>query len=198
MRIQNDAVHGTAAETETTTDASGSAAGSGASETGAGSRSIKEMVMSAPEQAITETEKKKTVAVKDILERQKEISDKISTQVRTIALGVLALTWGTVTSDSPVAREITASFLPPFLGAGLFAVLALIFDFAQYVCSFHVARDAYLNRDRKTNLGDYDEESEFFKWQYRLFRAKQVSTALAVFITLLTLFAYFVLRLLHM
>lgn len=152
--------------------------------------------MSATKSAIAETEKKKTVALKDILERQKETSDKISTQVRTIALGVLALTWGTVTNTSAIAQEITTHFLPALLLADLFAIFALMFDFAQYACSYQVARDAYVNRDRETNLGDYDDESEFFKWQYWLFRLKQISTALAVVTSLLTLFAYFVLRLL--
>jgi len=155
------------------------------------------MIMPPAEVTSTENKEKKAVPLQSILERQKETSDKISTQVRTIALGVLALTWGTLTNSSATAEEITKHFLPMLLLADLFAILALIFDFAQYACSYQVARDAYLNRDRETNLGDYDEESEFFKWQYRLFRAKQVSTALAVFITLLTLFAYFVLRLLH-
>ena len=155
------------------------------------------MVMT-PETATPEREKKRTVPLEKILERQKETSDKISTQVRTIALGVLALSWGTATNSSMVAQEITANFLVLFLLADLFAVLALIFDFAQYACSYQVARDAYLSRDRQTNLGDYDDESEFFKWQYRLFRAKQVSTVIVSLIALLILFTYFLFKVFHM
>lgn len=133
----------------------------------------------------------KKVLLKDMLDRKKEITDKLSTQVRTIALGILIATWGLLTNSNPQTEILVKSFLPAFTLIDLCAVLALLFDFVQYVCSYEVVSKALKTRDTETQLGDYDDQSSSFRWANRFFILKQVSAAVAVVVFLFCLAVYF-------
>src|SRR2546430_2655418 len=93
----------------------------------------------------------------EILARKKEMSDKISTQVRTLGVGILALTWGLTVSDSAIAKDITAKLKMPLLWVGTLAIGVIFLDFLQYVCSYEVARRLlnYMEANKLT-VGEYD------------------------------------------
>lgn len=110
-----------------------------------------------------------------ILEEKAFLGDRISTQVRTLALSILALVWLFLVGgkDAPV--------LPvPFdrgvlLTAGLLALLSLIVDYAQYVCGYKATHDV-LRAGEAGGLTDFKYDYKAIAWKGRLycFWAKQV------------------------
>ena len=124
----------------------------------------------------------------DILTRKKDMSDKISTQVRTLGVGILALTWGLTVSDSAIAREMTGKLKISLLVVGTLAVGVILLDFLQYVCAYEVARRLLnLMEKQSSKDGDYDYSSPLYKLQSVLFYGKQVVLAGAAFYLLYAL-----------
>lgn len=68
----------------------------------------------------------------EILEEIKFLSDRISVQVRTISLGLLAITWGLLIAESNVAIEIARQMGKSLMIIGGLAILTMFFDFLQY------------------------------------------------------------------
>jgi hypothetical protein len=118
----------------------------------------------------------------DILARKKDMSDKISTQVRTLGVGILALTWGLTISDSAIAKEMTVKLKMPLLWVGTLAIGVVLLDFLQYVCAYDVAR-RLLNYVEANSLaeGEYDYTSPLWILQSVLFYGKQLLLAAASF-----------------
>ncbi|MGC2743821.1 MAG: hypothetical protein WA672_11580, partial [Candidatus Angelobacter sp.] len=73
---------------------------------------------------------------KDVLERLHFITDRLSTQVRTLGLGILVVTWGIFIGDSPTARDMSHGLKVPLLLAGAGSILAMLLDFLQYVAGY--------------------------------------------------------------
>lgn len=118
----------------------------------------------------------------DILARKKDMSDKISTQVRTLGVGVLALTWGIMVSDSTIAKEMTSRLRVPFLVIGTLAVLVILLDFLQYVVGYEVARRLLRDMEaRKATEGEYDYGAWSYRLQSVLFYGKQLILLVATF-----------------
>jgi hypothetical protein len=118
----------------------------------------------------------------EILARKKDMSDKISTQVRTLGVGILALTWGLAVSDSAIAKEITVRLRMPLLWVGTLAIGVILLDFLQYVCSYEVARRLinYMEANKLTD-GEYDYSSVLYRLQSVLFYGKQILLAAGAF-----------------
>ena len=127
----------------------------------------------------------------DVLARKKDMSDKISTQVRTLGLGILALTWGLVVSESAIARDITKRLRTPLLCVGTLAIGVILFDFLQYACAYEVAR-RLLNKmeAEKSTEGYYDYSSPLWILQSVLFYAKQIVLGLAAFYLIYALICF--------
>ena len=129
----------------------------------------------------------------EILARKKDMSDKISAQVRTLGVGILALTWGLTVSDSAIAKEITAKIKMPLLWVGTLAIGVILLDFLQYVCSYEVARRLINQMEAKKQAeGEYDYKSLLYKLQSVLFYGKQVLLAAASFYLLYELIRFIV------
>jgi len=111
------------------------------------------------------------------------VSDKLSSQVRTTALGALALSWGLLVGESPTAKAVANDLKWNLLAVGSLAVLALFVDFLQYLAGYLNARKAFksvvVDASGK-EVGQYDDEA----WSYRLrrffFFAKMVVLAISV------------------
>lgn len=96
----------------------------------------------------------------EVLARKKEVSDRISTQVRTLALSFIAVVWLFLvpTKDGPPVLPHAPDKLF-LLGAGLTALLAMVIDFLQYVA-------AYQSVQRALNVTDDTEKSPNFQYDY--------------------------------
>jgi|GEM_PF-6161626 len=116
---------------------------------------------------------------KDILARKKEVSERISAQVRTLSIGVLAFVWlllypGKDASTFPAQSSF--NFLLWF--AGTLALAALLLDFLQYVAAYMLTT-VTLRNGTKTEGADadykYDRHSRPNRLQIIFFWSKQAS-----------------------
>ena len=132
---------------------------------------------------------------KEILDRRKEMSDKISTQVRTLGVGILALTWGLVVSDSAIAKSITAALKWHLLLIGAFAMSVILADFLQYACGHEVARRTLRKMESAhADSAQYDYRDPFWIWQTRFFYLKQITLLAATTYLLIAIITYLVVR----
>jgi hypothetical protein len=115
---------------------------------------------------------------KEILDELAVLSDRISTQVRTVALSVIATVWLFVVGgkDAPLLpHSPDKSWL---LAAGALCLLALLFDYLQYLAGYKCA-SALLNAGPKAGAAEkdaYKYNRTAFTWRARrfFFIAKQL------------------------
>lgn len=109
----------------------------------------------------------------DVLGRKKDVSDRISGQVRTLSVSVVAVTWLFLVPGKdgppPFPRPPDTDYL---LIAGASALLALVADFLQYVSNYVMVQST-LAKGESTSSYSYDENSVAWKASDRLFWIKQ-------------------------
>jgi hypothetical protein len=121
----------------------------------------------------------------------KDMSDKISTQVRTLGVGILALTWGLMVSDSAIAKEMTGKLRMPLLWTGTLAILVILLDLLQYICGYQVARLLIKEMERQKKAeGEYEYTTLLYRSQSWLFYGKQLLLAVASFYLLYKLVGF--------
>ena len=123
----------------------------------------------------------------DILAREKDVTDKISTQVRTIAVGLIVFTWSIYNaSDHTLAAGMKTVLAPLFLVVDIFCIGALLADFLQYVFA-KVSVENSLNEpiDAGADIYGYNDEWISYKAQYWAFLSMIDLCGLAI------LFAFF-------
>jgi hypothetical protein len=112
--------------------------------------------------------------LKDVLEDQNFNSDRLSQQVRLIALGLLAVVW---------ALLITTQVQVPLSRRGLImvaclAILAMLFDLVQYAIGYESSRRTYEAIEHGTARG-YPRKSALYQARQAFFWAKQIVVMLA-------------------
>jgi hypothetical protein len=128
---------------------------------------------------------------KDVLERLHFVTDRLSTQVRTLGLGILAVTWGVFIGDSPTAKDMSHGLKVPLLLAGAGSILAMLLDFLQYVAGYLDAQTTLrtLEHSDKEDV-KFDPHRLTYRLQSVLFTTKQWSLTIAT-IMLLGAIAYY-------
>jgi hypothetical protein len=114
--------------------------------------------------------------LKEASQRLDLLSTQISTQVRTISLGVLAVTWLFISGskDSPALLGKIPKW--ELVTVACLCLIALVLDMAQYCIAFYKVRKAYdATRASKTDTNP-DPKVTYPKdnWRNRFFYAKQV------------------------
>jgi hypothetical protein len=71
-----------------------------------------------------------------IVEEYQFVSDKISTQIRTVALGIIAFIWIILIGKDPLPLPLPSSYKGQFFIIGFLCLLILFFDFLQYFFSY--------------------------------------------------------------
>src|SRR4051794_15346130 len=101
---------------------------------------------------------------KDILDRKKEVTDKISTQVRTIAAGLIVFTWSVYSStEHGMASAMKSVLTPLLLVIDLLCVFALSADFLQYMSSW-LTTDKALKDSENISQDDYTYDDEWISY----------------------------------
>ena len=121
------------------------------------------------------------VPIKDLYEELQFVSDRISTQVRTIALSILAFSW-LILAGSKDAAAITQRFDPWMaILTGVLAFAALIFDYLQYFFGYLNA-DATRSKAEKKNQQEieYDYSDARYVLRIVMFWLKQAAIVAAV------------------
>jgi len=118
------------------------------------------------------------VDYESVCERLVLVSDRISTQVRTLAIGVLAILWALWTAESVAARNISAYVGWQVFGIALIAVLTLLSDFLQYVSGYlSTARLRRKMEAQNLNKASIDYSAPFYICQDIFFYTKQMLAA---------------------
>jgi len=107
-------------------------------------------------------------------------SDRISTQVRTLALGVLAVVWLFLSGSKDVAALNLSAGNRQLLSVAGLCVFTLLIDAVQYVASY-LSSNAVRKAAEKANetKAEYDENSAMRRVQQACFWAKQITAVLA-------------------
>ena len=124
----------------------------------------------------------------EVIEQLNQLTDRLSTQVRTVALAVLALTWGLLIGESDVALSVTQSLKTHLLAIGAMAIVVMFMDFLQYVCG-HRNTSRLLSKMEEKDLKEteYDYEALSYKCRRWLFLSKQWVLAFTVIWLLIVL-----------
>jgi hypothetical protein len=104
----------------------------------------------------------------------------ISTQVRTINLGILGLSWLMLLGDEKLAKVADKLPRPGLLGISLICLLALVSDLGQYLLG-REAVDAAFDEAAKSEkrVAAYDMTSISYRGAFWCYRSKLVLTVLA-------------------
>ena len=70
--------------------------------------------------------------LKEFIAERGFITDRISTQVRIIAIGLLATTWSLLIGQVNILKSLKECFRTHFILIGTIAIIVLAFDFLQY------------------------------------------------------------------
>jgi len=112
----------------------------------------------------------------EVIQQMDWLSDRLSSQVRSVALGILALTWGLLIGADSIPGAINPSHL---LFVGLLAILAMSCDFLQYAAGYRNARRLYMEM-RTTGAPEAGYPVDFYRrCRDYLFAAKQWIVGLA-------------------
>lgn len=123
------------------------------------------------------------------------VTDRLSTQVRTLALGVLAFIWGIIISDSQTAKSIAEPLRAQLLGIAGGAILTMLLDFLQYVAGYLNTASVLAEIEKiKATEGTYDYGSWGFRFRRFFFWSKMT----VITITVLALLRILVWRFLGM
>ena len=130
---------------------------------------------------------------KGVVDRLEKVSDRISSQVRTLGLGILAFSWGLLVGQSPVASDVAHSLRFHLLLIGTLTIVALMLDFLQYVSGYIAASNvrATMERERRT-WGEFDYTSLPYRLQDICFKGKQVLMIVTATWLVVAILAYLV------
>ena len=109
------------------------------------------------------------------------ITDRLSTQVRTVALGVLALAWGLLLGDKDPAKSEVLHLKWHLMGIGGICVLVLVLDYLQYVAGYTETSGLLKTMERlKQDHGQYDRKKLSYRLRGVFFALKQWTLAAAI------------------
>ena len=119
-----------------------------------------------------------------ILDRKKDVSGQVSAQTRTLALGMLAISWALLTvHDEPLRTMAGHVYRPILLWLAICSVLVIAFDLLQYVAGTEVADDAAARAEKATpKEALYNAASFAYRFQEFCYRVKFVLLTVAAVI----------------
>lgn len=131
------------------------------------------------------------VCKQDIIKEMDFLSDRISTQVRTVALGLLGITWGVLIGKSDVALGIARSIGKNLMVIGGIAILAMFLDFLQYFFGYWYTYSLF-NDMEKTNKEEVKYKYSDVRYRLRtcLYWVKQITLMIGVLWFIVVLFVY--------
>lgn len=108
----------------------------------------------------------------DVIGNLDYYSEKISTQLRTLAIGLLSFSWLFLSNNKDIPAMISNYYKPSFYAISGLALFSILLDFVQLII-------AYQNSKTSMNRGHYDPDSKFLVVQTSIFWLKNVPIAIA-------------------
>jgi hypothetical protein len=129
--------------------------------------------------------------IKEVIEELRFISDRLSTQARMVALGVLAISWTILIGESAFLRKLSEELGKKLLLISALSIFVLLVDFLQYVVGY-IFVNRTLKKAEAESLAetDFDRTSFMFKLRSLFFWAKQVVLIATLVIFLVVLIRY--------
>ncbi len=119
--------------------------------------------------------------LKEFISERNFVTDRISTQVRIIAIGLLATTWSLLIGQANIFKDTLQCFRSHFILISIIAIVVLFFDFVQYWFSYlNINKKIKTMTDKDLKKSDYDEDV-YFKCSQFFFIAKIVLLFIGVF-----------------
>ena len=126
--------------------------------------------------------------LKELYERKKEVSGQVSTQTRTYALSLLAISWGLLTAhEAPLQSLLIHVNRHWLLGVAGASIAVIILDMLQYVAAT-TATDVAIRKA----TANYDDKSFSYRaigWCYRAKSLALIVGAAGILIVLVLMFA---------
>ena len=116
------------------------------------------------------------MATKDkIIEELLWLSDRISTQVRTLGIGLLAITWGFLIGQPEISGPVPENLKKHLLIVGILVLCAMICDFLQYFFGY-LNTKRLLNNIERENMSEitYDYTTLSYRVRNFFFWFKQI------------------------
>ena len=111
--------------------------------------------------------------LKEYITEKSFVSDRISTQVRIIAIGLLATTWSLLIGQINISRDILQCSRVHFILISILSILTLVFDFLQYKFSYsNIYKKIMKMKNENIDEEDYDEDI-YYKLSTFFFKNKQ-------------------------
>jgi hypothetical protein len=121
------------------------------------------------------------VPLKDVYEELQFISDRISTQVRAIALSVLALVWLFLAGGSSAPALVPSPDRRSLLAMAAFGLAALVSDYLQYLFGYWATSGVRKTAERaKQETAEFIYTDARYRARVFCFWLKQVLTLVAV------------------
>ena len=118
--------------------------------------------------------------VKDIVEELQWISDRISTQVRTLGVGLIAVTWGLLIAQPQIAGPMPEWIKKHLLISGVLALSAMVCDFLQYICAYWNSKALLSDMEaKKLQEAKYDYTALSYRSRTFFFGVKQLLVVVA-------------------
>jgi len=116
-------------------------------------------------------------------------SNNISTQTRTISLGILAVAWGLMIADTTITKEIWLENKKLLFGVFALSIFTLILDFFQNVVGYRLSKITLNRIEKRINYEEevdctYNNKSRLYRARIWLFWIKQcflVANTLLIF-----------------
>jgi TRAP-type C4-dicarboxylate transport system permease small subunit len=113
--------------------------------------------------------------IKEIAAELQFISDRLSTQIRTVGLGLLAISWTVLVGDSEFLRKLSDRLGRSLLIVSTLCVFVLFIDFLQYVVGYIYAHRTLVKAEAKDlKVIEYERDNLLFKSRSFLFWSKQL------------------------
>ena len=108
------------------------------------------------------------------------VCDRISTQVRTISIGLLAITWGMLISKPEISEPLPLWLKKNLLAIGILGLVTMFSDFLQYFFGLLVVDGLRKSmEEKKQTEAEYDYSTITYKLRDFFFWAKLVLVVIA-------------------
>ena len=127
--------------------------------------------------------------IEEIISEKKFVTDRISTQVRIISVGLLATTWSLLIGQVNIFINTLQCFRIHFILISIFAIITLVLDFLQYKFSYlNIDKTINKMRNEKIDKADYDDKDICYKLSTFCFKNKQLTLLVGVVYFIITMF----------
>jgi len=118
--------------------------------------------------------------IKEVIEDLDWLTDRISTQVRTISVSLLAITWGLLIGKPEISQPLPLWLKKNLLPIGILALVAMFSDFLQYIFGMLVVDSLRKSMEEKKQAeAKYDYGTKPYKLREFFFWAKLVLAIIA-------------------